>query len=86
MLETFKVFTSISCTSLVTRIATNIGVLEGQDVTYISNPRTIINEHYLMQGHHLKYNAAGNLIYFFPGYTNEIPYLTWDFICISARS
>ena len=26
-----------------------------------------------MQGHHLKYNAIGNLVFFFPGYTNEIP-------------
>ena len=35
-LETFKASTSISCTSLVTRIAANIGALDGQDVTYIS--------------------------------------------------
>jgi hypothetical protein len=46
--RTFKVSISISYTSLVTRIATSINVLEGQDVTYISTPRTIINEHYLM--------------------------------------
>ena len=26
-----------------------------------------------MQGHHLKYGDAGNLVFFFPGYTNEIP-------------
>ena len=70
--ENFKVSTSISCTSLVTRIATNIGALEGQNVIYISTPRTIIDEHYLMQGHHLKYNAARDLVFFFPGYTNEI--------------
>ena len=36
--ETFKVSTLISYTSLVTRIATNIGVLEGQNVIYISTP------------------------------------------------
>ena len=58
-LETFKASTSISCTSLVTRIATNIGALDGQDVTYISTPHNDINEHYLMQGHHLKYDDAG---------------------------
>ena len=66
-LETFKASTSISCTSLVTRIATNIGALDGQDVTYISTPRIDIDEHYLMQGHHLKYDDAGNLVFFFPG-------------------
>ena len=73
-LETFKASTSISCTSLVTRIATNIGALDGQDVTYISTPRIDINEHYLMQGHHLKYDDVGNLEFFFLGYTNEITF------------
>ena len=71
-LETFKASTSIPCTSLVTRIATSIGALDGQDVTYISTPRININEHYLMQGHHLKHDDAGNLVFFFPGYTNKI--------------
>ena len=71
-LERFKASTSISCVSLVTHIAANIGALDGQDVTYISTPHIDINEHYLMQGHHLKYDDAGNLVFFFPGYTNEI--------------
>jgi len=72
-LETFKASTSISCTSLVTRIAANIGALNGQDVTYISTPCIDINENYLMQGHHLKYDDIGNLMFFFLGYANEIP-------------
>ena len=71
-LESFKASTSISCTSLVTRISTNIGALDGQDVTYISTPHIDINEHYLMQGHHLKYDDVGNPVFFFLGYTNEI--------------
>ena len=54
-------------------IATDIGALDGQDVTYISTPRIDIDEHYLMQGHHLKYDDVGNLVFFFLGYTNEIP-------------
>ena len=41
--ETFKASTSISYTSLVTRIAANIGALDGQDVTYISTPRIKID-------------------------------------------
>ena len=57
----------------MTCIATNIGALDGQDVTYISTPCIDIDEHYLMQGHHLKYDDAGNLVFFFLGYTNEIP-------------
>jgi hypothetical protein len=72
-LETFKASTSISCTSIVTRIATSIGALDRQAVTYISTPHISINDHYLMQGHHLKYDDAGNLVFFFLGYTNEIP-------------
>ena len=57
----------------MTRIATSIGALDGQDVTYISTPRIDINEHYLVQGHHLKHDDTRNLVFFFPGYTNEIP-------------
>ena len=41
-LETFKASTSISCTSLVTHIAADIGALDGQDVTYISTPALIL--------------------------------------------
>lgn len=42
-----------------------------------------------MQGHHLKYNAAGNLMFFFPGYTNEIslpnPEIHW-YNCLELTS
>ena len=65
-LEFLKTFsTSISCTSLVTRIATGVGAMENQEVEYISTPRIIIEEHYLLQEHHLKHNAAGQLVFFF---------------------
>jgi len=47
--------------------------LDEQDVTYISTPCIDIDEHYLMHGHHLKYDDARNLVFFFLGYTNEIP-------------
>ena len=57
LLKTFSTF--ISCTSLVTHIATGVGMLEDQDVAYISTPHIIINEYYLLQGHHLKNNAVG---------------------------
>jgi len=70
----FKLFsTSISCTSLVTRIASGVDALEDRDVDYISTPRIIIDEHYLLQGHHLKHNAARQLVFFFQRCTNEIP-------------
>jgi hypothetical protein len=53
-IDTIKASTAISCTSLITRIAASVDVLDGQNVTYISTPRIEINEHFLMQGHHLK--------------------------------
>ena len=64
-LELFKFSTSISCTSLVTRTATSVGAMEGQDAVYILTMCIIINEHYLLQGHHLKHNVAGQLVFFF---------------------
>ena len=51
-LETFKASTYVSCTSLVTLIASQIGALDGQDIVYISTPCIVIDEHYLVQGHH----------------------------------
>ena len=72
-LELLKTFsTSISCPSLVTRIATGVGVMKNHEVEHISTPRLIIDEHYLLQRHHLKHNAAGQLVFFFQGCTNEI--------------
>ena len=72
-LELLKTFsTSISCTSLVTRIATGVGAMENHEVEYISTPCLIIDEHYLLQGHHLKHSTAGQLVFFFQGCTNEI--------------
>ena len=62
-LKTFS--TSISCTSLVTCIGTGVSAIEDRDIDYILTPRLIIDEHYLLQGHHLKHNAAGQLVFFF---------------------
>jgi len=68
----FKSTTAISLTSIVTRIAQAIGALAGQDIEYISTPRLIVTEQSLIQGHHLKYNAYREIMYYFPGYTNKI--------------
>jgi hypothetical protein len=71
-LDTIRASTAITCTSLVTRIATSVGALEGENVEDITTPRIIIDEHYLVQGHHLKTNPAGELSFYFPGYANVI--------------
>jgi hypothetical protein len=71
-IDTIRPSTAISCSSLVTRIAASVDALDGKNVTYISTPCIKINEHFLMQGHHLKYDDAGNLVFYFSRYTNEI--------------
>jgi hypothetical protein len=73
-LEVIKTFTTTvaTCTSMVTCIANGVGALQNQQIEYITTPRLIIDEHYLIQGHHLKHNPASEIVFFFPGRTNEI--------------
>ena len=61
------------CTSLVTQIATSLGVLNWAQITYIATPRPKIDLAYLVQGHTLKSALDGSITFFFPGYMNEIP-------------
>ena len=63
----------IECTSLITRIATRIGTLEGNYIPFIEGDRAYIDEDYLIQGHTLKKGPNDSLIFFYMGYTNEIP-------------
>ena len=73
MHETMTRFTTaVCCTSLVTRIANGVGALEGKNVTYIPTPRYFFTEQSMVAGHHLKTDHAGNLVYYFPGYINEL--------------
>ena len=44
----------IECTSLVTRIASNMRILDGNPIPFIEEPRVMIDEAYLVQGHTLK--------------------------------
>jgi hypothetical protein len=54
-------------------ITSKIGVLDDQNVVYISTPRPIIDDYYLIQGHTLKHDDSGNLVFFLLGYINEFP-------------
>ena len=72
-LSNFKMTGPIECTSLVTRIATRIGALEGNFIPFIEGDRMYIDEDYLIQGHTLKKGPNDSLIFFYMGYTNEIP-------------
>ena len=50
-LTNFRMTGPIECTSLVTRIASNMGILDGNPVPFIEELRVMIDEAYLVQGH-----------------------------------
>jgi hypothetical protein len=49
------------------------GCFELGEHSYISSPRLMVDENYLVYGHTLKHAPDGTLVFFFPGYVNEIP-------------
>ena len=65
-LEHFKMVGPIECTSLITRIASNIGALEGANVSFIPRPRLLIDEAHLVYGHTLKHGPDDSLIFLLP--------------------
>ena len=76
----------IECTSLITRIATRVGALEGNSIPFIEGDHTYIHESYLIQGHTLKKGPNDSLIFLFMGYTNEISLPNADFHLYNCRS
>jgi len=84
--ENFKLSRLITCMPLVTQISSKMDALDNQNVVYISTPRLIIYEDYLVQGHTLKHDATGNLVFSSPDIQMNSHYLTQHYICISARS
>ena len=76
----------IECTSLITRIATHIGALEGNSIPFIEGDCVYIDESYLIQGHTLKKGPDDSLIFFFMGYTNEIPLPNAEFHLYNCHS
>jgi hypothetical protein len=70
---------SIECTFLISRIITNIGIMQGLNMPSISNRRTQVDEAYLTQGHILKKDSDDSLVFFYPGHTNQIQLPNPDF-------
>ena len=63
----------VRCTSLVTRIAKNLGLLKNASVVYIDDiPHWYIDYEYILQAHILKKNKDGKLIMMYMDYTIEI--------------
>ena len=72
-LGNFQMSGPVECTSLVTRIATSLGMLNWARFSFTTTPRPSIDLAYLVQGHTLKSAPDGSIVSFFPGYVNEIP-------------
>ena len=86
-LNTFSTTTPIMCSSLITRHAASVDALDGPNAIYIATPRIFVNEAYLIQAHNLKHgNIRNELVYFFPGYTNEIPLPNQDLRLYMSQS
>ena len=73
----------IECTSLVTRITSNMGILDGNPVPFIE-PRFMIDEAYLVQGHTLKKGPDDSLIFFHLVMQMKSHCQMWGIICITA--
>ena len=64
----------MGCTSLVTRIAKNLGLLGNASVTYIDDiPCCLIDYEYFNQAHMLKKGKNEKLVMMYMDYTNKIP-------------
>ena len=63
----------VGCTSLVTHIAKNLGLLEDASVTYIDVPRWLIDYDYFNHAHMLKKGRDGKLVVMYVDYTTEFP-------------
>ena len=63
----------VGCTSLITCIAKNLGLLENASVAFIDDiPRCLIDYEYFNQAHMLKKGKNMKLVMMYMDYTNEI--------------
>ena len=76
----------IECTSLVTRIASNMGILDGNPVLFVEDPYALIDEAYLVQGHTLRRGPNDSLVFFSLGYANEISLLNVGYHLYNCHS
>ena len=76
----------IECTSLVTGIASNMEILDGNPIPFIEEPHVMIDEAYLVQGHILKKGPDDSLVFFSLGYADEIPLPNAGYHLYNCRS
>ena len=71
--EILELKRGVGCTSLVSRIAKNLGLLENASVAYIDDiPRWYIDYEDFVQAHMLKKNKDGKFVMMYMDYTTEI--------------
>jgi hypothetical protein len=68
----------VGCTSLVTRIARKLDLLENAYVTYIDIPHWLIDYGYFNHAHMLKKGKDGNLVMMYTDYTTKFPLPDWN--------
>jgi len=71
-LEVFTLTGDVKCTSLVTRIAQNMGLLNNALISFIDEQRLYIDFEYFHQAQILKKREDGRIIIMYRGYTTEI--------------
>ena len=63
----------VGCTSLVTRMARNLGLLANASITYIDSPRWMIDCGYFNHARMLKKGRDWKLVMMYVDYTTEFP-------------
>ena len=77
--EVFELKGDVRCTSLVTCIAQNLGLLKNASLSYIENiDRWYIDYEYFLKAHMLKKNNNGQLVMMYLGYTTKILLPDWN--------
>jgi len=71
--DIFYLMGDVECTSLVTRIAQNLGLLSNASISYIDTNCWYLDYDYFCHAHMLKKRNNGQLVMMYLGYTNEIP-------------
>ena len=82
----FKTTGPIECTSLIIRIATRVGALEGNFIPFIEGDRVYIDEVYLIKGQTLKKCPNDSLIFFYLGFANKILQPNAEFYLYNCHS
>ena len=82
----FKMTGPIECTSLVTHIASNMCIIDGNRIPFIQDNCALIDEAFLVQGHTLKKDMNDSLVFFSLSYANEILFPNTGFHLYNCRS